>query len=231
MQILSEEGVKVLLEIIKREDHRANDPGHSRGNKRTIRGLYYSSKFIRDLQNCQKLRDLLHKICGEELLPHPSYSNSPQVNISYTGGTKGPVDHWHWDSVAYTGVVLLSDMTKMRGGDLETAMMEKNQALSMLAHSKCPPTETIKYGRAGKMILAQGSEVLHHVTPVHSEHIRISMIFGFAPACPYQPLKTILDTMRKLDGKHKLGDYEYFREKCWQLRNCLDHYVNTVEYT
>jgi len=229
--LLSDEGIKALLDIIQRESHRAGDPKASRGNKKIIRGLYYSSKFIRDLQNCQELRDHFRRICGEELVPHPSYSNSPQVNISFVGGTKGPVDHWHWDSVAYTGVILLSDMREMKGGDLEVARCDKRKALEMLAHGQAPPTETIQYGKEGKMILAQGSEILHHVTPVESDHVRISMIFAYAPANPFQPQKTILDTMRKLDSKHKLGDYEYFREKCWQVRNCLDHYVNTVEYS
>jgi len=101
----------------------------------------------------------------------------------------------------------------------------------MLAHGQQPPVETVRYGQAGKMILAQGSEILHHVTPVESQSQRISMIFGYAPANPFQPQKTVLDTMRKLDSRHQLGDYEYFREKCWQIRNCLDHYVNTVEYS
>jgi len=229
--LLSEEGVKAINDIIKRESHRAPDTSASRGNKKIIRGLYYTSKFIRDLQNCRELRDFFKKICGEELVPHPSYSNSPQVNISYEGGTKGPVDHWHWDSVAYTGVILLSDMSKMVGGDLEIAKCDKKKALDMLAHGQQPPVETVRYGQAGKMILAQGSEILHHVTPVESQSQRISMIFGYAPANPFQPQKTVLDTMRKLDSRHQLGDYEYFREKCWQIRNCLDHYVNTVEYS
>lgn len=229
--LLSDEGIRVLLDIIQRETHRAGDPRASRGNKKIIRGLYYTSKFIRDLQNCQELKDHFHKICGEELVPHPSYSNSPQINISFVGGTKGPVDHWHWDSVAYTGVVLVSDMREMVGGDLEIARCEKRKALDMLAHGQKPPLETIRYGKEGKMILAQGSEILHHVTPVQSNHVRISMIFAYSPANPFQPQKTIVDTMRKLDSKHKLGDFEYFREKCWQMRNCLDHYVNTVPYS
>ena len=108
----------------------AGDSKSSRGNKRIIRGLYYSSKWVRDLQNSPKLRKFFEQIAGEELVPHPSFSNSPQVNnfyplnavfislisfahfytvfklmkcisyiqvnISYAGGTKGPVDHWHW---------------------------------------------------------------------------------------------------------------------------------------
>ena len=30
-----------------------------------------------------------------------------------------PLDMWHWDSVAYTGVILLNDMSQMEGGELE----------------------------------------------------------------------------------------------------------------
>ena len=73
--------MKAINDIIKRESHRAPDTSASRGNKKIIRGLYYTSKFIRDLQNCRELRDFFKKICGEELVPHPSYSNSPQVKF------------------------------------------------------------------------------------------------------------------------------------------------------
>ena len=143
-QLLSDEGIKALLDIIQRESHRAGDPKASRGNKKIIRGLYYSSKFIRDLQNCQELRDHFRRICGEELVPHPSYSNSPQVNISFVGGTKGPVDHWHWDSVAYTGVILLSDMREMKGGDLEVARYKKPSQKLFLQFIKTVTTGVIR---------------------------------------------------------------------------------------
>ena len=36
-------------------------------------------------------------------------------------------------------------------------------------------------------------------------YFRISVIFAFAPANCFQPAKNVLDTMRKLDAKHKLG--------------------------
>ena len=61
----------------------AGDSKSSRGNKRIIRGLYYSSKWVRDLQNSPKLRKFFEQIAGEELVPHPSFSNSPQVNHFY----------------------------------------------------------------------------------------------------------------------------------------------------
>jgi len=231
-QLLSEEGIEVFKRIIHNSKvDMSGDSKSSRGNKRIIRGLYYSSKWVRDLQNSPKLRKFFETIAGEELVPHPSFSNSPQVNISYAGGTKGPVDHWHWDSVAYTGVILLNDMTNMKGGNLEIAMMNKELALEKIARGEHVEKQVVEYGDPGKMILAQGSEILHHVTPVESTQERISVIFAFAPANCFQPCKNVLDTMRKLDAKHQLGDYEYFRENAWQALNVLEYYLKNVTYT
>ena len=96
-QLLSDVGIEVFNQIIQRSASKmAGDSKSARGNKVTIRGLYYSSRWVQDLQNSRKLRKHFEAICGEELVPHPSFSNSPQVNISHAGGTNGPVDHWHW---------------------------------------------------------------------------------------------------------------------------------------
>ena len=46
--------------------------------------------------------------------------------------TDVPVDPWHWDSVAYTGVILLNDFNDFVGGELECMMMEKWKALNEL---------------------------------------------------------------------------------------------------
>ena len=85
---------------------------------------------------------------------------------------------WHYDSIAYTGVVLINDVEKMEGGKLEIMHHNKHKALDLLANDKDYNCEAIGYEKAGKMILAQGSEILHHVTPVLNNNVRISMIFG-----------------------------------------------------
>lgn len=46
-----------------------------------LRGLYYSSPFIRDLQNCPELLNMFQEFVGEPLLPHFCFSSSPQVKI------------------------------------------------------------------------------------------------------------------------------------------------------
>ena len=72
--------MRVLKKIIKREEKQGVPPSSSRGNKIALRGLYYMSPFVRDIQTCKELREHFKAIAGEELVPHPSLMNSPQVS-------------------------------------------------------------------------------------------------------------------------------------------------------
>ena len=98
-QLLSEEGLRVVRSIVQREEHRYGDlssivvphndyrytfraVASARGSKRALRGLYYSSPFIRDLQNCPQLLEMFQVCVGEKLLPHFCFSNSPQVLLN-----------------------------------------------------------------------------------------------------------------------------------------------------
>ena len=143
-------------------------------------------------------------------------------------GSDGPVDVWHYDSIAYTGVVLLNAVELMEGGELEIMNHEKHQALKLLEENQPYKSEIISYEKPGKMILAQGSEILHHVTPVKNDVKRISLVFGYGPANAFQPPKTNLATMQRVDTFHQVADYEFFREKAWQGAHCLKHYVETI---
>lgn len=74
--------------------------------------------------------------------------------------------------MAYTGVILLNEMEGVEGGELELMKMNKHRAMQELEAGRIKSgvhTEVINYESPGKMILAQGSEVVHHVTPVTSD--------------------------------------------------------------
>lgn len=235
-QVLSAEGIRVIKEIVFRNEKYAVGPEHARGGKLALRGLYYLSPFIRDFQNCKELAEFFETIVGEKLIPACCFSNVPQVNLSLLDAksTNAPLDNWHWDSVAYTGVILLNDMTEMVGGELEIMLMDKKKALEELGKDKIingVHSEIISYEKPGKMIFAQGSEILHHVTQVKSDHRRISMIMAYSPANAFQPPKSVLATNRRVDQVHNLGDYEYFREKSWQCSHALKYYTENIQYT
>ena len=85
---------------------------------------------------------------------------------------------------------MLSDMTKMIGGNLEISMMNKELALEKIARGEHVAKETVQYEKPGKMILAQGSEILHHVTPVESTQER----YQFTSNCTFQKNVFIANT-------------------------------------
>ena len=71
------------------------------------------------------------------------------------------MDHWHNDSIAYAGVVVISDMEGMKGGDLELFKGNKELGKRLLREGKLENemVETVSYENPGKMILTHGSEV------------------------------------------------------------------------
>jgi len=229
-QLLSDEGLRVVRDIVQREEHRA--VASARGSKRALRGLYYSSPFIRDLQNCPQLLEMFKEFVGEQLLPHFCFSNSPQVNLSCPGAA-GPVDHWHNDSIAYAGVVVISDMEGMTGGELELFKGNKDVGKEMLKNGEMKQDliETVSYENPGKMILTHGSEVLHHVTPVTSDHVRVTLIFGLSPANAFQPPLTILSSMIRVDWATGVAPYEFYREKAWQASHALSFLAQQTSFT
>ena len=169
---------------------------------------------------------------GEPLLPHFCFSNSPQVNFS-SPGSLSPVDHWHNDSIAYAGVVIISDMEGMVGGDLELFRGAKEEGKQALREGRLGEgmVETVSYERPGRMILTHGSEVLHHVTPVTSDHTRVSLIFGLSPANAFQPPLTILSSMVRVDWATGVAPYEFYREKAWQASHALAHLARETVFT
>ena len=113
--MLSDEGVRVIREIVLKNEASSVPPAFARGMKKALRGLYYLSPFVRDFQNCPQLMHYFQQLTGEPLIPHCMFSNVPHVNISIERSVSKddanvPMDPWHWDSVAYTGVILLNDM-------------------------------------------------------------------------------------------------------------------------
>ena len=62
---------------------------------------------------CDEVLDHFEKIIGEPVFPHMYLYNAAQMNVGKIGAD-GPVDQWHFDSVNYVAVTLLSDITDMK---------------------------------------------------------------------------------------------------------------------
>jgi len=223
--LLTPEAVEIMRKICFREMDTKAECQTPRGNKRAVRGFWYTSPFIRDMMSCPVHLALLEKLTGEPVVPCFSYSNSPQINISKLGN-KGTIDHWHNDSLTYVSVLMLSDMSQVTGGALEVMKCQKHEGLDKLARKE--PLDdvlfTVNYDRPGMCILNHGSEVLHHVTPItHNPKniVRMSVIMAFSSANAYRPTDMVLNTMTFCDGHSKMFGYEHYRYTAWQMMSIL----------
>jgi hypothetical protein len=235
-QLLSKEGVRVVHDIV------VGLKKYAVRNERNyeLRGIYYLSPFIRALMNCPIFLGHLSKLAGEPVLPHFMLMN-PAVNFGEVNDDLTEVvDHWHYDSIAYVAVALVSDIDGMVGGDLQLMREDKRVALEGLrkhgnnlhASPLAEKVETVDYGRSGACIFAQGSEVLHSVTKVQSaREDRISLVMSFQPANVFQPDKTILNTWANIfDAEFGTAPFEFFRSKAYVAANALSSYVERVRF-
>lgn len=234
-KMFSDEGTRVLKSIVQREAKHA----HRNHRNVELRGLYYRSKFIRSAVTDPTLLSFLANLAGEPLYPHFLLTDSPSVNFGQvTNDTviKGVVDPWHFDSVAYVGVALISDIDGMVGGELQVVKRKRKEALSLIYETNNNLAEkdflNVKYARAGNCIFVQGSEMVHRVTRVVSaKEPRLSLVMAFQPANAFQPDKTVLDTWRRFDIVENSADYEYFRTKAHMMSGALRSLVETEEPT
>ena len=69
------------------------------------------------------------------------------------------------------------------------------------------------------------------MTPVTSDHIRVTLIFGLSPGNAFQPPQTVLGSMVRVDWDTGVAPYEYYREKAWQAHNCLAYLAEETVFT
>jgi len=230
-QFLSSEGLDVIRRIVERETPSVEP---SRGSRIGIRGLYYSSPWIRDLHSCPQVLDHVSSIIGEKVVITHNLASAPHINSSVPGA-KGAAEFWHWDSVSYVGNFLINETDGMDGGDLEIIKKEKYAGMRALVDGSLGSNdvEKVSYEAPGKMVLAQGSEILHHVTPIESLKKRTVIVFCFTPANVFKPDKIVLQTYIQEDKPlgNKCAVFEFFRGRAWACGNALIGMTKKTAYT
>lgn len=106
---LTPECVRILLDIL---DSHADKIQSSDRISSYLRGLGYHSSFLRNLCYSASVLEYLQSITGLNLMPHYLFSNVGHVNIGLPN--QRDVDHWHYDSVPYVLILLLTDPMTLR---------------------------------------------------------------------------------------------------------------------
>ncbi len=164
--------MRVLREIIERNSKHIKSCDRQ---PRFIRGLAYTSKFLRDLNEHPAVLNVLSSFAGQPLVPHYMPSNYAHINIGRPPPSASepspPVDQWHADSVPFVLIIILSDLQDMQGGELQCVRRkcrEAGFALIEETQNNVPASEllNVSYEKKGYALFMQGSEIVHHVTGV-----------------------------------------------------------------
>lgn len=232
-QFLSKQGVKDLRRVVDYNIKYAVD-----GVKNTariplcLRGMGYRSKFIRDMNNCPKTLEFLSNIAGVEIIPSDYETSWGHTNVGVIGNDL-PVDQWHIDSVPFVLVILLSDMSDSIGGDLQVIKRAPFQkAFERIQETKNRLSKeevlTVNYPTQGCAIFMQGSQMVHHVTPViQAKERRISVVNSYQPKnCKY-PDDTRLGVFK---NEPETCFHEFARHRAIRARQRLDDFLSSESW-
>ena len=221
-RVLSDKGEAALRSII--DGHKIHITTNDRQKGGILRGLGYMSKYVECFVYDKEFLANISEIAGEPLAPTCFGSHLVQVNFG-PPGIGAEVDKWHFDSVDYVLVIVLSDITNMLGGDLQLLKKQlggKDATLEIARHG-IPEAlvETQSYQRSGYGILCQGSKILHRVSPVLSaKEDRISFVISLAKTNAFGE-----DNARTLkyckDHKNVIA-WEMARHEAWRQQGVLD---------
>lgn len=170
-RVFSAEGTRVARDLLVKLSKFANQTGRNI----TLRGIWHVSPFFRDLVTSDEFLGHMAKVFGEPVWPH-FYLSNLCLNVGEVGSVS-PAEQWHFDSVNYVGVMLLSDITDMEGGQLEILKRPKHIATDLLTRdSPIPEQDLLKvsYGEAGKCIAVQGEFKLFYL-------FKLILFFRFTP--------------------------------------------------
>ena len=114
-KVLNDKGLRMIRKTIADHDSFVTRNDRMRGG--ALRGLHYMSKFNEEFLHDPVFLDKISKIAGEPLVPTSFCSHMLHLNFGRVGSANG-ADAWHFDSVDYVLVIILSDITDMVGGEL-----------------------------------------------------------------------------------------------------------------
>jgi len=181
-RVLTEEGVKVFREIISQnEDSMAIITPR---NPKIIRGLGFTSNFVRAFNESPILLQHLSKFANVPICAHSMTTNYSQINFGEPPKegheNAKPADVWHLDSVDYVLVVMLTD--GFEGGELLVSNMDPNQAMEKIQRNQLPTELTTKnkYPKPGYGIFMQGCRIAHAVSPLTGGNARITAVNSYS---------------------------------------------------
>ncbi|KAH7376946.1 hypothetical protein B0T11DRAFT_347245 [Plectosphaerella cucumerina] len=187
-------------------------------NKNMVRGMNHErAPFTYDAWNSPELLAKLSSVAGIDVVPHIDFEIA-NINITWDGQTKTVVSNpgstqepngspesavaWHFDSMPFVCVVMLSDCADMVGG--ETALKLPNGEI-----------KKVRGPSMGTAVLMQGRYIEHQALKAIGGKERITMVTCLRPKNPLTKDETVLTGVRGISTLPEL--YEQYTEYRLQI--------------
>jgi len=177
----------------------------------------------------------MSQLAQQPLWPHSCAMNHAQTNVGRVGSGKA-VDQWHVDSVDFVCIILVSDTTHMKGGEIQILQMgDATGSFFDDLKLRDIPAELVESAAApaaGHCLFVRGSKLLHSVKPVEeAPEDRHSVIMSYTSRNVFTPDLTRLDPLRfQLGDPRNVADLEYARHKAWRVHGQMEYVMDRVGF-
>ena len=138
-RILSSEGAEIMLKITRMLRSHARRAGNRIEN--TVRGGCYRSRWLRDLCLSPEVTEAMIDIYGVDVLPHNMPVHLGHINFQPTNPNEA-VDKWHHDTIPLDYVMMVTDPTRLQGGQFEYFLGTKEEAAIFRCGESQTPSES-----------------------------------------------------------------------------------------
>jgi len=233
-RLLSDEGVQAVRQVATQFRHKSlRLEGNSKAAYLKPRGVWYSSKFVRDLCSAAELREFVSELAGTPVAVHgmPTVAAAliyapPEVEKTNQG--------WHLDTVNFSSVIALTEPAKLEGGRFQYFLGTRSEVAARLKiqdHelqtsvgrlTELPPERvvTVEYPAAGHALFMQGNLVLHRGEPLRAPAERIVFVPAFVPLDMRYPDITHWSEIQRWNSPALVEEYK--RHRAWRERYQVD---------
>lgn len=204
---------------------------HAERIENFVRGGVYRSRFMRDLCTSPRLTEFHSDVFGIPVAHHNVAMHLGQLNYNPERVGKH-VDKWHADCLELDSVMMVSDPTKLVGGNFQYFMGTKAEAEELSARGEPIPedrTVTPLFPAAGYGVVLHGSLVVHRATKLTEPGERITMVNPYVSRECLTKDRCRFLTPKAFDPPHVLYP-EWARHKAWIARAKLNRLIEETPF-
>ena len=228
-RILSDKGAAIMLDTARRL--RQHSRAASVRIENTVRGGCYRSRWLRDLCLDEQLTQAMSDIYGAAVSPHTMPLHLGHLNYEPDTLDKA-VDKWHHDTIPLDLVMMVSDPTKLAGGQFEYFLGTRDEAADLSAAGQTPPPERVvapHFAGPGYAIALHGNMIVHRGAPLDAPAERITMVNAYVA----------LDTSRDDQARardliavdpHDVLYTEWTRHAAWRAQTRLGQLIDELPF-